>query len=93
MIVLKVIKKIISILFTLVLIAYISLIVIDFLRCGQKDKDGNVQKPLIVIKETTYNYDDGTATEYMSLGYKYVEYNRNSLRAYEFGPFWVKIRD
>ena len=58
-----------------------------------KDKDGNIQKPLIVIKETTYNYDDGTATEYMSLGYKYVEYNRNSLRAYEFGPFWVKIRD
>ena len=60
---------------------------------AQKDKDGNIQKPLIVIKETTYNYDDGTATEYMSLGYKYVEYNRNSLRAYEFGPFWVKIRD
>ncbi len=88
----KVFKKIISILFTIVLVAWIGLIIFDFIRCGHKDDNGVIQKPLIVIKETKYNYDDGFTTEYMSLGYKYIEYNRNSLRAYEFGPFWLKIR-
>ncbi len=88
----KVVKKIVSILFTLILIAWIGLIVFDFIRCGQKSNDGQTQKPLIVIKETKYDFDDGTAIEYMSLGYKYIEYNRNSLKAYEFGPFWLKVR-
>ena len=88
----KVVIKIFSILVTFVLVLWVALAVFDFVRCGHKDENGNVQKPLIVIKTNTYNYDDGSATEYMSLGYKYVEYNRNSLRAYEFGPFWLKVR-
>ena len=91
MIVLKVFKKIISILFTLVLVAWVCLIVFDFIKCGQKDENGEFQKPLIVLKETKYDYDDGSATEYMSLGYKFIVYNRNSLRAYKFGPFWLKV--
>lgn len=92
MIGLKVVKKIISILVTSLLVFWAVVFVFDFIRCGHNDKNGNIQKPLIIIKTNTYNYDDGSVTEYMSLGYKYIEYNRNSLRAYEFGPFWLKVR-
>jgi len=89
----KIFKKVISILFTVGLICWIGIAVYDFLRCGQKGENGNVQRPLIVFKKEVHTYDDGTVTEYMSLGYKYIEYNRSSLRAYEFGPFWVDIRE
>lgn len=88
----KLFKKIVSVLFSIIVIGWISLIVFDFVRCGQKDENGEVQKPLIVVKKNVYNYDDGNATEYMSLGYKYVEYNRVSYISYEFGPFWLKIK-
>lgn len=88
----KIFQKVASIILTVIIISWISLIVLDFIRCGQKDKNGNIKKPLIIVKTNTYNYDDGNATEYMSLGYKYIEYNRNSYVAYEFGPFWLKIK-
>lgn len=88
----KIFQKIISILFSIIIICWISLLVFDFIRCGQKDKNGSVKKPLIVVKKVVYSFDDGNATEYMSLGYKYIEYNRSSYVAYEFGPFWLKIK-
>lgn len=89
----KVFKKVVSVLFTLLIISWIGIGVYDFLKCGQKDDSGNVQKPLIVLSKKVHTYDDGSVTEYISLGYKYIEYNRSSLRAYEFGPFWVDIKE
>ena len=86
-------KKVISILFSVAMVCWIGIAIYDFLRCGQKDENGNALKPLIVFNQKVYTYDDGSVTEYMSLGYKYIEYNRSSLRAYEFGPFWVDIRE
>jgi len=89
----KIFKKVISIIFTVLIISWLSIGVYDFLKCGQKNKNGDVQKPLIVLSEKVHNYDDGNVTEYISLGYKYIEYNRISLSAYEFAPFWGDIKE
>ena len=36
---------------------------------------------------------DGTVTEYTSLGYKYITYNRSSRKGYMFGGFWIKVEE
>lgn len=89
----KIFKKVVSYLFTIIFICWIGIGVYDFLKCGQKDKDGNVSKPLIVLDKKTHNYEDGSVTEYISLGYKYIEYNRVSISAYEFALFWSDIKE
>lgn len=46
-------------------------------------------KPLILAIHKTIEYDDGTVEEYISLGYVYRKYSRNSVKGEELKPFWV----
>lgn len=89
----RIFKKVISYFFTIILISWAGIGVYDFLKCGNKDKSGNIQKPLIVINKKFHTYEDGSVTEYISLGYKYIEYNRISINAYEFAFFWSDIKE
>lgn len=52
----------------------------------------NDQNPKFCIAEKTYTYDDGTTYECVGLGYKVYKYNRSSIHAKEFGPFFIKQR-
>jgi len=48
--------------------------------------------PLIMFKEVTKNYNDGTVTSKYSIGWVFREYNRESLVDTEMVPIWNKIR-
>lgn len=55
-------------------------------------KTRNNEKPVFCIKEYTHQYDDGTTYECVGLGYKMFKYERDSIRATEFGPIFIEER-
>lgn len=80
-------RKFFSALITIILIAWVGLMAYDYYRSTKNEP------PLIVLKEEKHNYSDGTSTEYLSLGYKYIVYNRKSGSGYMFGGFWIKLEE
>lgn len=80
-------KKFISTLITIILIAWVGLMAYDYYRSTKNEP------PLIVLEEKTHEYSDGKVTEYVSLGYKYITYNRSSRKGYMFGGFWIKVEE
>ena len=80
-------KKLISILVTIVLIAWIGLMAYDYYRASKN------QKPLVILKTVIKDYEDGNVSEYTSFGYKYIEYNRTSRKGYMFGGFWITAEE
>ena len=77
----KVIKKIMSLLITMLLVGYIVIVFTDYLQAN------NSENPKFCYEEVVIPYDDGTTTEYKCLGYKIFKYERASINAYEFGFF------
>ncbi len=53
----------------------------------------NDQDPLFCLDTKYHQFDDGDVTECIGLGYKIYNYERESLTAREFGPFFVGMRD
>ena len=50
--------------------------------------------PVFCIRERTHAFDNGTVDECLGLGYKVYNYNRDDqLEGYEFGPFFIRMRD
>lgn len=82
-------KGILMVLKILVLILFIAWILIVFIDYF---KTRNEEMPVFCIKETTYDYDDGSTYECIGLGYKMYKYERESINATEFGPFFIKQR-
>jgi len=80
-------KKFISALITVILIAWVCLLAYDYYRSTKN------QAPVIVLKEEKHEYSDGVVMEYTSLGYKYIEYNRSSKKGFMFGGFWLKVEE
>lgn len=71
----------------LVLFAFWVIVVfIDYFRTKKE------QMPIFCIKENTYTYDDGTTYECIGAGYKMYKYDRDSIRAVEFGPIFIVQR-
>lgn len=60
-----------------ILITFLSIYTIDIVRFNKE------KKPLITFKTKITNYSDGDVTEYYSLGYKFIKYNREWLNDYE----------
>ena len=69
-------KGIVITLEILVILVLVSLISSKYLSYFEK-------KPIIILKTTTYEYYDGTVTEYLSLLHKVVKYDRNSMKRWE----------
>lgn len=80
-------KKFFATLITIILFAWVALLAYDYYRATKNEP------PLIIVSEKTVDYNDGTVTEYNSLGYKYIVYKRSSRKGYVFGGFWVKIEE
>ena len=78
-------RKVISSIITIILIAWVALMGYDYYRASKKDPE----PPLIILKEEKRDYSDGTVTEYTSLGYKYIVYRRTSRTGFMFGGFWL----
>ena len=80
-------KKVLSAIVTVVLIAWVGLMGYDYYRATKN------QKPVVVLKEEVKNYSDGKVYEYTSLGYKYIVYKRSSRTGYMFGGFWITAEE
>ena len=80
-------KKFISALITIILIAWVCLLAYDYYRSTKN------QPPVVVLSEEKHDYSDGYVHEYTSFGYKYIEYNRASKKGFMFGGFWLKVEE
>lgn len=83
----KIIINIVKILIILLVIAWIAIIFIDYFKARDH------QDPLFCIKEEIKTYDDGTVYSCTGLGYKLFRYERKSISAVEFGPFFIQERE
>ena len=79
-------KKKIEITVLIIAILWGLLFIVNYLRYTDS-------KPLILALHTTKEYEDGNVEEYISFGYVYRRYSRNSYRGEEFVPFWVKRKN
>ncbi len=70
-------SKIIILILIGLLISILSIYIIDIYRFN------NNQKPLITLGITIKDYNDGSVTEYNSIGYKFVEYDREWIKGYK----------
>lgn len=81
-------KKIIKI-GIIVLVSLLVLWLALYLVDNYRFRKGN--KPLFTIKTKNYLFFDGTVTEYDSLLYKMVVYNRKSMKEKSFKVIWKPI--
>lgn len=80
----KVVKKIISVIFTVVFLCWLGLVIYESYMVTRGEQ------PKFCIKTEEHKYDDGVTTECLGLGYKVYMYERSSIEVkVEFGPFWI----
>ncbi len=48
--------------------------------------------PKFCLNETTHQFEDGQVYECNGLGYKVFIYDRDSIQAAEFGPFFIEMK-
>lgn len=82
----KNVKLVLKIVLMAILLAWTFIIFFDYYRT-RIDK-----KPVFCLKEETYKYDDGEVYECIGAGYKMYSYNRDSIKATEFGPIFITQR-
>lgn len=81
------ISRIVNIALWVILFAWMALVLVDYIHTR------NDEKPQFCWwNKNTTQYEDGTVTSCNGLGYKVINYNRDSFKAIEFGPFWIKDR-
>lgn len=78
---LGIIFKIVSILLVIIWVYFVAS---DYIKVQ------NGETPKYCLKEITKEYDDGTVYSCIGLGYKVFRYERESINAFEFGPFFIK---
>ena len=80
----KVVKKVISIIFMVVFISWLLLIIYESYMVTRGEQ------PKFCIRTEEHKYEDGVTTECLGLGYKVYMYDRSSIDVQvEFGPFWI----
>jgi hypothetical protein len=77
-------SRIMNIVLWVILFAWMAIVLVDFIEV-RKENDPK----FCFINNHTITYDDGSVEECYGLGYKVIKYNRESLKAIEFGPFWI----
>lgn len=78
------IKRLISGLISLAMVTWIGVIAYDyFLVTSEKD-------PQFCLESGINQYPDGTVQWCKGFGYKAFNYKRSSVKAIQFGPFWIK---
>ena len=83
----SVVIKILNVILWLVLLSWVILVLVDYFRAR------NQEDPMFCwFGNKTTDYENGSVTECMGLGYKVINYNRENYKAVEFGPFWIKDR-
>lgn len=79
-------KKIIEISILSIVVLYILLFIVDYVRYK------NSNPPLITISKKTTEFSDGEVKEYYGLGWVYREYRRKAIGKIELKPFYSKMQ-
>lgn len=79
-------KRKIEILILVVIVLWLLLFAFNYVRYTES-------KPLFLSIHLTHKYDDGVTEEYVSLGYVYRQYKRNSVNREELVPFWTLMEN
>ncbi len=79
-------RRIIEICILVLLLGYLVLFLVDY------NRSKNSLKPLLVISTREKEYDDGYVKEYVSIGWIYREYRRETITDNELAPIWSKIK-
>lgn len=82
----RIIENVLKVLAIILVVSWISMVFIDYFK-AKDEKD-----PLFCIKKETKIYSDGEVFACTGLGYKMYRYEREKIRAIEFGPFYIKER-
>lgn len=82
----NIITNIFKVTIIIAIVAWICLIFVDYFKV-QEGSD-----PVFCVSRNTKKYDDGTVYVCTGLGYKVYQYNRKSISAVEFGPFFIQER-
>ena len=59
------------------------MVIIDYFNAKRE------KEIIFCIKKETINYKDGYTNICTGLGYKVIDYNRESINAIVFGPFYI----
>ena len=75
---------IIASILTIIILSLVIIFVIDVFRFSDH------KKPLIVLKVKHFDLEDGTITQYRSLGYEFLDINRRDIKGFEFNFGYTK---
>lgn len=78
---------VLKILILVLLFCWIVVVFSDFFRVVHQGKE-----PMFCLSKTVNNYEDGSTTICVGVGYKAIKYERTCISATEFGPFIIKER-
>jgi hypothetical protein len=80
-------SKIVNIALWIILFAWMAIVLFDFIQVRNEN-----EPKFCVFDKKTITYEDGNVEECLGIGYKVIKYNRETLNAIEFGPFWISDR-
>lgn len=80
----NIIIRIFNVILTIVVFGIVGMAVIDFINVNQE------KEPMFCVKKEVITHDDGTVAVCTGIGYKVYQYNRESIKGSEFGPFWIE---
>ena len=78
-------RRIIVIIILLIFLGYLGILLNDIRRFH------NGENPLITLSSSTKEYDDGKVETYVSLGWVFRNYTRETINTQELVPFWTPI--
>lgn len=81
------IKKILNVVFWVVIIGLMIVWLVDFFQIKSE------KSPKFCLKNVEHSFEDGSVKECVGLGYKIYTYERTSLKGVEFVPFFIKMRE
>ena len=82
----KVLITILKVVVLILILLWIIMVFVDYFRVKNGDK------PLYCLSEQVKEYTDGSNKICNGFGYKTITYDRECLKATEFGPFFIQER-
>lgn len=77
-------NKIMNIVLWVLLFIWMGICIVDFILAKTNNK------PIFCLSRSETEYSDGKVKKCTGLGYKVYNYERESYKGVEYGPFWIK---
>ncbi len=83
----NILKTVFNIVFWVAITGLAIIWITEFILVNQE------KEPMFCLETTIHEFEDGTVEECTGIGYKVYEYDRETLKATEFGPFFIKMEE